>query len=189
VAFPILDTKRLRLSALEANDTKAVYALFSDPLVVEYYDLDVFTDESEAINLISFFKQRFESGEGIRWAIRLKDTGQFIGTFGFNTSSTKMKSAVIGYELQRQYWGLGFAAEAVHRIVRAAFNGELPCGAINRIQADTVPGNNMSESVLQSIGFCEEGVRRQSGYWKGQFHDLKCFGSLRSQYMDERQNT
>lgn len=27
-----------------------------------------------------------------------------------------------------------------------------------------------------------KGTRRQSGFWKGQFHDLKCFGLLSSEH-------
>ncbi len=95
-----------------------------------------------------------------------------------------MQSTVIGYDLLPQYWGKGFATEAVHRIVKQAFLGDLPCGAINRIQADTIPENLASESVLLKVGFLDEGIRRQSGYWKQQFHDLKCLGLIKSEYAE-----
>ncbi|MEI8640598.1 GNAT family N-acetyltransferase [Pseudoalteromonas sp. Hal099] len=45
-----------------------------------------------------------------------------------------MKNAIIGYDLLPKYWGKGFTTEAVHRIVKAAFLSELPCGKLNRIQ-------------------------------------------------------
>jgi len=66
--------------------------------------------------------------------------------------------------------------------MKAAFSGALPCGPLNRIQADTVPGNHASERLLIRLGFKEEGLRRQSGYWKHAFHDLKCFGLLKSEF-------
>jgi len=65
-----------------------------------------------------------------------------------------------------------------------AFSGGLPCGELNRIQGDTVPGNSASEAVLTKLGFKEEGLLRESGYWKGQFHDLKCLGLLKSEYTE-----
>jgi len=83
-----------------------------------------------------------------------------------------------------KYWRMGFTSEAVHSIVNAAFSGELPCGELNRIQGDTVTGNLASESLLLKVGFKEEGIRRQSGYWKNQFHDLKCFGLIKSEYLE-----
>ena len=71
-----------------------------------------------------------------------------------------MKNAVIGYDLLPKYWGKGFSTEAVHRIVKAAFSGDLSCGKLNRIQGDTVLGNSASESLLLKVGFKEEGIRR-----------------------------
>ncbi len=182
--FPILETNRLKLDKLTSGDSNSLFELFSNNSVVEYYDLEALTEISEASNLIEFFNSRFEEGSGIRWAIRLKETSQLIGTCGFNTWSPKMKNAVLGYDLMPRYWGTGYTTEAVHRIVKAAFLGELSCGELNRIQGDTVPGNLASESLLLKVGFKEEGIRRQSGYWKSQFHDLKCFGLIKSEYFE-----
>ena len=181
VLFPEFDTSRLRLSSLKESDAGSIYELFSNQSVVEFYDLEAFSEPAQALNLINFFQSRFDEGIGIRWAIRLK--GQLIGTCGFNSWNPKMKNAVIGYDLKPNYWGNGYAVEAIRRIIMAAFSGELPCGELNRIQGDTVPGNDASESVLRKVGFKEEGLRRQSGYWKGQFHDLKCFGLIKSEFI------
>jgi len=184
LSFPVLETNRLRLEKLSKDDSNSLFELFSDNAVVKYYDLEVFTEQSQASNLIEFFNSRFKENTGIRWAIRLKETNEFIGTCGFNSWSPKMKNATIGYDLLPKYWSNGFTTEAVHRIVKAAFLGELSCGKLNRIQGDTVPGNSASESLLLKVGFKEEGLRRQSGYWKNQFHDLKCFGLIRSEYSE-----
>ena len=182
--FPVLETNRLRLDKLAKDDSNSLFELFSDISVVEYYDLEAFTELSQASNLIEFFNTRFKDNAGIRWAIRLKETNQLIGTCGFNTWSPKMKNAVIGYDLLPKFWGKGYSTEAVHGIIKSAFLGELSCGELNRIQGDTVPGNLASESLLLKVGFKEEGIRRQSGYWKSQFHDLKCFGLIKSDYSE-----
>lgn len=178
MSFPILATSRLTLDALTSNDTLSIFELFSNQSVIQYYDLEAFETPVQASNLIALFQSRFDDGLGIRWAIRLKESGQLVGTCGFNSWNVKMKSAVIGYDLMPEYWGKGITSEAVLKIVEAAFSGKLSCGKIHRIQADTVLGNIASESLLLKVGFHEEGVRRDSGYWKGQFHDLKCFGLL-----------
>jgi ribosomal-protein-alanine N-acetyltransferase len=180
--FPVFETPRLKLAQLSVQDTNAVFELFSDSSVIEYYDLEAFKELNQASELIRFFHSRFEEKIGIRWGIRLKNSNQLIGTCGFNSWNPKMKNAVIGYDLAPKYWRKGFAAEAVGEMIRNAFIGDLPCGELNRIQADTVLGNLSSESLLLKIGFKEEGVRRQSGYWKGQFHDLKCFGLIKSEF-------
>ena len=184
MSFPEFETQRLRLTMLTVDDASDLFTLFSDESVVKYYDLEAFNDVSQAENLIQFFNNRFNENSGMRWAIRLKDDDCFIGTCGFNSWSIKMKNAVIGYDLLPKCWGKGYVTEAVNEIVSAAFLDKLPCGTLNRIQADTGPGNAASESVLLKLGFKEEGLRRQSGYWKNQFHELKCYGLIKSDYIE-----
>ena len=180
--FPEFTSKRLKLDNLREADSKKLFGIFACESVVKYYDLEKFEQEKQAKDLIDFFHSRFKSNVGIRWAIRLKDGDELIGTCGFNAWDTRMKSTVVGYEIDPHYWGRGFASEAVNTIAKAAFLGELPCGSLNRIQADTVPGNFASETVLKKLGFIEEGVRRQAGYWKNAYHDLKCFGLLKEDF-------
>lgn len=180
--FPTLKTERLILSEIAESDIDAIFGLFSNEAVIKYYDLQSFKETSQAKKLITLFKSRFESKLGIRWGIRLKDTNLLIGTCGFNSWVVPMKNAVIGYDLHPDYWGKGIAKEAVAAILHAAFCGDLPCGSIHRVQADTVPGNEASEHLLLALGFQPEGLRRESGYWKNKFHDLKCFGLLAHDY-------
>lgn len=182
--FPEIETNRLLLTELQPDDEKDVFNLFSNPSVVEYYDLDVFKETDQAAELIRFLRSRYTELAGIRWAIRLRGSDQLIGTCGFNSWNSKMRNAVIGYDLMTALWGNGYSTEAVRAICQAAFSGILPCGQLHRIQADTVPGNVASEALLRRIGFKEEGVRRECGYWKNKFHDLKCFGLLRSEFSE-----
>lgn len=182
MAFPEIETDRLILAELQPSDEAAIFELFSNKLVIEYYALEAFTAIEQARDLINLFRSRHDASTGIRWAIRLKSSGDTIGTCGFNSWSSKMRNAVIGYDLMPAFWRSGYASESVRAIVQAAFTGKLTCGPLNRIQADTVPGNHASEALLRRLGFKEEGIRRESGYWKNAFHDLKCFGLLRSEF-------
>lgn len=180
--FPKIETNRLLLAEILHDDALEIFELFSNQSVIEYYDLEAFTTTDQARDLIRLFRSRYEASVGIRWAIRLKGTNTFIGTCGFNSWSSQMRNAVIGYDLMPTFRGNGYATEAVHAIIQAAFSGKLACGRLNRIQADTIPGNHASEALLGKLGFKEEGLRRESGYWKNSFHDLKCFGLLQSEF-------
>jgi [ribosomal protein S5]-alanine N-acetyltransferase len=153
--------------------------MFSDPAVVEFYDLEPFKSIAEAEQLIELFESRYQSRSGIRWAIREAGSDELIGSCGFNSWSEKMRNATIGYDLKRAHWGKGIATEALSEIVRAAFAGLLPCGALHRIQADTIMGNVASERVLTKLRFREEGARRQAAYLRGSYRDMKCFGLIK----------
>lgn len=180
--FPEITTLSLSLKEINNSNRTDLLNIFSDVEVIKYYDLEPFINESQSDKLISLFQNRFADGLGIRWGIFLKNSATCIGTCGFNSWSEPMRSATIGYDLNRDYWGRGITTEALRSIIRYAFSGKLPCPIVNRIQADTIPGNIASEKVLLKLGFVEEGIRRQSGYWKDQYHDLKCFGLLKENF-------
>lgn len=180
--FPELETARLILTSLSASDSEALLNIYSDAEVVKFYDIEAYKSEAQSAKLIDFFNARFTENIGIRWAIRLKATGKLIGTCGFNTWNQKMKNASIGYEIASEYWGCGFASEALHEVINTAFSSQLLFGELYRIQGDTMIGNLASESVLKKLGFKEEGIRRASGYWKNEFHDLRCYGLLKPEF-------
>jgi [ribosomal protein S5]-alanine N-acetyltransferase len=180
--FPQRVSPRLLLTPITMNDLDAVFQLFSHPDVVKYYDLEPFTSSLQAEKLIALFESRFKESAGIRWGIHSKSGGGLIGTCGFNSWSEKMHSATIGYDLSPDYWNQGLVTEALAEILKVAFDGVLPCAPLHRIQADTIPGNIASEKVLRKLGFKEEGVRREAMFARGQYHDLKCFGLLKSEF-------
>jgi len=180
--FPEFSTTRLILTKIIATDSESLYRLFSNPEVVRFYDLEPFTNLAQAEKLIALFDSRYQSTSGIRWAIRTKESGELIGTCGFNSWSEKMRNATIGYDLTPDYWNRGISTEALTGVLKLAFDGMLPCGSLHRIQADTIPGNDASEKVLIKLGFKEEGIRRESAFVRGQYHDMKCFGLLRTEF-------
>ena len=180
--FPNLDTARLTLNTLTIDDNDGLFSIFSDQAVVKFYNIEAFTSKQQSLDLIDFFNQRFKQQEGIRWAIRLKETGELIGTCGFNSFNSKMHNAVIGYEFASDHWGKGYATEALNAIIALVYSDNSPFGELYRIQADTMLGNDASESVLKKLGFKQEGIRRASGFWKSQYHDLTCFGLLKPEF-------
>ena len=50
---------------------------------------------------------------------------------------------------------------------------------LNRIEAITTMEHEASVGLLKKLGFQEEGIRREYGYWKGQCHDVRSFSLLR----------
>lgn len=182
---PELTTERLRLDALTKADVQGIFAIFSDPEVTRHYDVERFTHQDEADNLIDYFNARVSSGTGIRWAIRDKATGTFLGSCGFNAWNEYDYSAVIGYEIARSYWGQGFAPEAVAAILDFIFDDEFRF-YVNRVEALILPQNIPSERMATKLGFIKEGTLRGKCYWNGGFHDMNMFGLLRSDWRSKK---
>lgn len=85
--FPILVAEDLVLREATAADVSSVFSIFSDPEVVEFYDLDVFESPDQAAEMVVRWRRRFESREGIRWAITRAGQRQVIGTVGLYVQS------------------------------------------------------------------------------------------------------
>ncbi|MFT4925988.1 MAG: ribosomal-protein-alanine N-acetyltransferase [Phenylobacterium sp.] len=179
--FPVLETSRLLLDEVVLTDSSAIFSMFSDPDVTEFYDFEVFRCEEEAIELINKDRQRNQANESRRWAVREKTSGQLIGGCGINRFEPSNHIAVISYEFAQSSWGKGFATEAVNAMMAFAFSDDSP-HFVNRIEANTMLGNTGSEGLLAKLGFKLEGVMRDYGYWKGRYHDLKLFSLLRRDY-------
>lgn len=182
--FPVLETPRLILNEQTLNDVQAIFELFSDPAVTEFYDL-AFSQESEAIALIEDDAKHFQEHKLVRWAIRDKENLSFLGGCGINRFEESNHLAVIGYELSQDSWGKGIATEAVRKVVEFAFSKACP-KFVNKIEAYTMIGNRASEVVLEKLGFKCDGVLREHGYWKGAYHDLKVYSLLRSEITSRR---
>ncbi len=171
------------LDEITHEDLESIFNIFSNDQVTKYYDLESFESLEQATGLIELLQAKFKASCGLRWAIRLVGSDTCIGTCGFNSWNKKYQSTVIGYDLNQDYWNKGIMTESLKSIIAFAFNGGLACKKINRIQADIVPDNKASEQVLRKLGFEEEGLLRESAYWKNSFQNLKCFSLLRRDFM------
>ena len=180
-SIPRLDTERLHLRAIFPSDERGVYALFSDPSVVEFYEFTPFQNISQSQALIQKFTQWFQHDQAVRWGIIDKASEELIGSCCFDTLHHNYHSANLGYCLRSDFWGKGIAREAVGAILAYGFQHGI-IGTLNRVQALTAPRNLASERLLEHFGFRREGLLRSYGYWKGEYHDMNVFSLLKSEW-------
>lgn len=182
-SMPQLLSDRLWLREIDPeSDLAALYALFADERVALATDTGPFTEMAQAEEVMEWFGAIFRARQGLRWAISLREgDGSLIGTCGFNIWTRRNNSAEIGYDLMPRHWGKGIATEALQRMIAWGFvNLDL-----NRIQADVMIGNDASARVLTKLGFTPEGIQRQGGFWRGEYHDLRYFGLLREEWASD----
>lgn len=175
--FPRMETDRLIMRQMQESDAPALLAHFGNPETVKYISAEPFvTDLDSARALITEFADEFTRKTAWRWAVTLRggdDT--LIGTAGFHRWYKDDQHAEIGYDLNADYWGKGYATELVKGMVRWGFlNMDL-----HRIEADVTAGNVGSERVLEKAGFTREGVWREREKRAWGFVDLTQYGILR----------
>lgn len=116
----VLETERLRLRELEEKDLDAMGRILKDPEVMYAYEHG-FSDE-EVRQWLDRNRQRYaEDGFGL-WAVVERKTGDFIGLCGLTWQDWEGRRVLeIGYQLRKDKWHQGFAAEAAAACRRYAF--------------------------------------------------------------------
>ncbi|MBE9179408.1 GNAT family N-acetyltransferase [Oculatella sp. LEGE 06141] len=175
--FPLLETEHLILREVNVSDAKAVFQVFSDREVTQYHDLEPPTQVEQVKGLINRWSIRFNSKQGIRWGIAQKTNNVIIGSCGLTYKGSFL--AEVGYELAKPYWRQGIMTEALSAVLEFGFQTD----DLNRIQAMVMLNNMASVSLLKKLGFLEEGILREYGYWKGTSHDLRILSLLKRDYL------
>lgn len=151
--FRDLETERLTLKSICADDVDFVYAQFSDPAVCKYlYDEEPFTRTEQAAELIEFFCQP-EPRNQHRWIVVRKADGAEMGTCGFHHWNRGERRAETGYDLREEYWGNGYIAEAMKRIL--AFAAQTM--DLKEVYANISVDNRRSIALAERLGFRRTG--------------------------------
>ena len=91
------------------------------------------------------------------FALELTKTKEFIGVLGLKLGRKKYRRGEIWYKIHKDYWGNGFATEAVNMILDYGFNKL----KLHRVQAGCAVENIGSIKVLEKVGMIREGRGRQ----------------------------
>jgi ribosomal-protein-alanine N-acetyltransferase len=176
--FPVLETKRLRLRMIRPGDITAVYEIFGDEEVTRYYGLETYTSIDQAVERIHVYRQNFAKRRSIRWGITFKNDDWLLGTVGIMNWKPRFFNAALGYDLAKRYWRQGIMFETLTAVVGYAFT----MMQMNRLEAFVMPQNKPSSQLLEKLGFQNEGLMREYGYWRGEFHDLILYSILSSDW-------
>ncbi len=169
-----LHTERLHLRKMKVSDSPSLFKIWSDPEVTKFMNINCFTDENQAKDMIKLLDEFSQDNKAIRFSIIEMDSNEIIGSCGFNFLDYENAKAEIGYDIAKAFWGRGYASEAICALLDYAFSSL----KLNRIEAKVEPENVKSVKVLQKLNFTFEGTLRQSERVDGRFNDLNMYSKL-----------
>ena len=118
--FTKIETKRLVLRNISADDRKFIFKEFSNNYVNRFlFDAEQLTEICGADEILSFYTKPEPRNEH-RWVLHRKPDGQKIGTCGFHLWNASEGSVEIGYDLLEKFTGQGYMAEALKAIITFA---------------------------------------------------------------------
>ena len=171
--LPILESERLRLEPLKVEDAEAIFPVLGDPEVIAYWDAPEADDPDVVASVIRSQVENMEAGRSMHWTIRTLADGLFVGCFDLTEIDRRHRRAEVGFMLSPDAWGQGYAPEAMRTVVAFAASSGL-----RKLAGRTNLGHRRSESVLEKLGFEEEGLLRGHMVEDGERRDCRLWGLL-----------
>ena len=150
-------TPRLIVRPLLESDFPHVFAIRSDPAVMQYIRAPE-TDPEQVRERVSSWAAFAEKCPGLGvFAVEMRGDGAFVGYVTarhveFDPASPDHE---VGYTFLQAYWGQGIASEVLPPLCRYLFD----LSAAPKIVAFTHPENAASQRVLRKCGFQQTGTR------------------------------
>lgn len=114
----------------------------------------------------------FNEGRSIKlWVFRKDEPERIIGDVSFSEIVYEpFLSCFLGYKFDKDETGNGYAAEAVKAVIQYIFDTL----KLHRIEANIMPRNERSISLVEKLGFENEGLSRKylkiNGKWEDHLH-------------------
>jgi len=107
--------------------------------------------------------------------------GQHIGNVSLQAINHLHQTAEMAFLFgNRQYWGKGLAKKASELVLRHAFRHL----NLRRVYLGCLSSNQAMNGLAKSLGFQQEGVRRQALFAQGEFYDVVEYGLLKDEAPD-----
>lgn len=162
----------IHLRPFRITDVDDFLAWAGDDEVTKYNTWNSFTSRDEVMN---FLKEVIKCHPWYR-AICIKDRP--IGSIYVQPGIDKNeRRGEIGYAMNKKYWGMGIATEAVNMVVSCVFK-ELTY--LDRVEGLVFSENIASQRVLEKAGFVKEGILKNYYYVKGKSRDIVMYSMVKA---------
>ena len=154
-----IETVRLKLVRLTEADVEDIFVLHSKEEVARFNTIGIPKNSLVTRKILEplLSTQDSKVKNSFSWTIRLEETDKFLGEIGYSLAPARYKLATLRYCILPEYWGHGFATEAVKAILSYCFE-ELN---LHRIEAGCAIDNYASIRVLEKVGMQREGRKRK----------------------------
>ena len=178
-SYPV-PTDRLRLRPLILLDADAVVAYRSRPDVCQYVPFEPMDRETVARFIIGRWSRRqiATEGDSLLLGLELVSIGQVIGDLTLWFRSAEHRGGEVGWVLNPDYSGRGYATEAVHALLHLAFDRL----GLHRVVARVDSRNEASLRLANRVGMRREAHLVANEWFKGQWSDEVDFALLEDEW-------
>lgn len=173
-----LVTDRLRLRLYRREDAVAQQRLYARPEVARYLLDDPWTPEDAETKVGQRLTRTGLDGPSRSLALVVEHAGQVIGDVALWLSDDRGATAEIGWVLDPEAGGRGFATEAVTAVLDHGFTRH----RLHRVVAQMDARNTASARLAERLGMRREAHHRQNWWSKGEWTDTLVFALLAAEH-------
>lgn len=141
-------SQRLLFKRFVPGDGGLIYDLNSDPDVLKYlHEVPTTAAMAEQV-VLNIIRPQYEKYHYGRWAVYLKESGEFIGWCGLKYR-VELDVTDLGYRFKKAFWGKGYASEAARRCIDYGFSTLHLPSLFGAAHVDNIA----SQKVLEKSGF------------------------------------
>lgn len=168
-----LETARLIIRPVKIEDELYYQKLYQNSEVMSSYAEGHPREQAIIKRTVEINVDRWERGKPFScMTIELKESHEFIGSIYISTFARNDNTGILGYLLLPQYWGQGYASEAVKFLIEKYLpqinNGQYS-EQITSVFAYANPANIASIRILKKMGFCEIGQMQKFGTERNEY--------------------
>ncbi len=176
----MLKTDRLTLKEIELGDLDNIHELHSLPETDKFNTMGIPSDINVTERLLSDWLGMQELEPRTRYTFKIEYHDQFIGLIGLkDLEVSNYRSGEVWYKLHKDFWGNGYATEAVGRILEFCFTDL----KLHRIEAGCAVENLGSIRVLEKAGMIREGRKRKKLPIRGEWIDNYFYAILEEDFL------
>ncbi len=149
---PKLETDRLLLRRYKETDINSIYDIITDKRLSKFIKYPKLTKEEE-LEYIKKCINEADASKYEKWIIERKSDNIVVGNIEVNKVNSDNNYCVVGYAIRYDYWGNGYAAEALKVVSDYLLNDrnyylvECTCNELNK----------QSSRVMEKAGFKKDG--------------------------------
>lgn len=181
--YPIR-TARLMLRPITQDDAAPmlVYKADADNVRFVPYGPLTLAEVQERI-ATRWARTRFENeGDAVSLAVVERAGGRLVGDVVLFWRSENDREGEVGYILDPEFSGRGYASEAVDALLALGFDGL----GLHRIVARIDERNTASIRVVECLGFRREARLVESSWFKGEWTTLLIYAQLEGEWRERR---
>ena len=176
-----LTTERLLLRPWNMDDVESLYRLCAGPDIGPAAGWKPHESLEESREML----EKWINGENcpeLFFALEEKETGRLAGALGLHPDAIRRQNPqcrMVGYWVGKEYWGQGYATEAVNAVMDYAFQRL----KVKLLTVDHYVGNEGSRRVIEKCGFTYEGtLRRALQIYDGTYKDASFYSMTAAEY-------